>query len=143
MIKSLLLLLLVACSSISLPDSARLTQKTFSNPQEARNHIKNRFNYLHLLFEQSLDPYYGTPKWDAPCLAQNSIGPLLEKDGSIWFVSHMLTNENGDVGFCRGMPVEIILLHCPDEKKAFEIRCPPGDCEKIISCSLIPSNRSE
>ncbi len=134
MIKLFFFILLISCASKKLPVNARVTEKQFATSQEARNFVKNRFNYLKLLFEQSHDPYYNTPKWEADCLTHNQIGKIQEKEGSSWFISDLIVNQNGDVGFCSGTQTEITILHCPEEKKIYEIRCMPRECAAFISC---------
>lgn len=133
MIKYFFFFLLFSCATAKLPTTAKVTEKNFSTAEEARHFVKNRLTYLRLLFEQSFDPYYNTPKWDPACLVANQIGKLQEKNGSLWFVSRLFLNENGDVGFCSGKMTEITLLHCPGEKKTYEIHCLPGECGHLSS----------
>lgn len=108
MIKALFpLLLLAACSSMeslekkihgmqpiqmkSIPVASRL---------EAKKYIQNQRNYLVLLFEQSRDPYYGTPKWNAECLKANKIGEITDTPSYMIFSSRLFLDQQGAAGFC-------------------------------------------
>lgn len=144
MIKFLFLFLLFSCAhekKSNLPTDAQMTIKKFSSSKEARNQIRNKWNYLFLLFEQSHDPYYGTPKWPLPCLEQNKQGKLTEENGHSFFISTFLLNENKETGYCTGTPTEVIFLHCQDSLNVHEIHCRPGSC-KQLSMKDICSNHA-
>ncbi len=142
MIRILSLLILFSCAHkvVKLPADAKITAKPFSSAKEAKNNVKNKWNYFHFLFEQSHDPYYGTPKWTADCLAKNVQGKLIEHQGNTFFISQFLLNEKEEVGHCQGKATEVIFLHCQDSLNVQEIYCPPGTCASAIeshSCPLI------
>ncbi|MES2527251.1 MAG: hypothetical protein V4598_09190 [Bdellovibrionota bacterium] len=142
MIRILSLLFLFSCAHkvSTLPTEAKVTTRTFPSAKEARNNVRNKWNYIHFLFEQSHDPYYGTPKWPATCLAKNVQGKLTENQGNIFFISHFLLNEKDEVGHCQGKATEVIFLHCQDSLNVQEIHCAPGACASAFqsqSCPLI------
>lgn len=130
MIKIFFLFALFSCAheKKELPRDAQITKKNFSSAKEAKNHVRNRWNYLFLLFEQSHDPYYGTPKWSLPCLEKNKQGKLQEENGHTYFHSNFLLNEKNEPGHCTGKSTEVILLHCQDSLNVHEIFCSPGSC---------------
>lgn len=140
MIKLLSFLLLFSCAHgiKTLPPDAQVTTKKFASVKEARNHIRNRWNYLFLLFEQSHDPYYGTPKWPLPCLEKNKQGKLIEENGNLFFISQFLLDEKNEPGQCTGKSTEVIFMHCQDSLNVHEIHCTPGTCASLspeILCS--------
>ncbi len=142
MIRILFLLVLFSCAhqKKSLPSEAVISTKTFASAKEARNHVRNKWNYFFLLFEQSHDPYYGTPKWSPDCLAKNKQGKLTEGQGHFFFLSEFLLNESKEPGHCQGKATEVIFLHCQDSLNVFEIHCPPGACQSVFTsnpCALI------
>ncbi len=140
MIKIFILVLIVGCAheKVSLPESAKVFTKDFPSAKEAINSVINKRNYLQLLFEQSRDPYYGTPKWPEECLKQNTFDKLQHENGNSLFIAHLILNEKGDAGHCQGNETEIIYLHCKDEAKSHEIHCPPGSCQGILRGNPCP-----
>lgn len=142
MIRVLLLLMLSSCatSGSSLPENVTVISREHSSVKEARNFIRNKWNYLSLLFEQSYDPYYNTPRWPPACLRQNTIGKIEEQKPHSYFLSRFLLNERKEIGFCDGTETEVVFLHCENALKSYEIHCPPGTCGKVLKdkpCSLI------
>lgn len=67
---------------------------------EATKYIQNQRNYLVLLFEQSRDPYYGTPKWNEACLKANKIGEISDTPSHITLLSGLFLDKRGAPGFC-------------------------------------------
>ncbi len=143
MIKLLAFVFIIGCSSsrMALPPEASVMTKNHSSENEARNSVKNRWNYLFLLFEQSHDPYYGTPRWPVECLKKNTLGQLQETNGNVFFHSRFLLNERKEAGFCEGQDTDVIYLHCKNELVSYEIHCPPGRCEKFFKENVCPLNR--
>lgn len=133
MIRILSLLLLFNCAheKKAVPADMQITTKKFSSAKEAKNFVRNRWNYIFLLFEQSHDPYYGTPKWSLPCLEQNKQGKLIEENGHTFFLSTFLLNEKNEPGQCTGKSTEVIFLHCQDSLNVHEIHCSPGNCVSL------------
>lgn len=140
MIRIIFLIVIFSCAhrNVSLPAAAKVTTKIFSSPREAKNNVRNKWNYFFLLFEQSHDPYYGTPKWSLDCLAKNKQGKLTENNGNTFFVSEFLLNESGDPGNCRGKATEVIFLHCQDSLNVHEIHCAPGSCLSVFTSNPCP-----
>jgi hypothetical protein len=108
--KNLLILgtfvLLASCSSVSLEKQLKdvpgtITHKRILPEAEARKKIMSHRNYLHFLFEQSRDPYYGTPKWSEECLTANQIGQVIEDKNQIALISELFLNSQGDAGYCN------------------------------------------
>lgn len=86
--------------SYILQDGSAQHQKIrVKDKTEARRIIHNKYNYLKILFEQSVDPYYGQPKWSASCLAENNIGSVVENDVVIFNLSSLVLKD-GKEGFC-------------------------------------------
>lgn len=141
MIKFILFAFIISCSTSprgSLPQEASVLKKNHSSVKEARNYIRNKWNYIYLLFEQSHDPYYGTPRWSQECLKNNTLGKVRENNGNIFFVSRFLLNDKKEPGFCEGIDTEVIHLHCANDLATYEIHCAPGNCEKIIKSNPCP-----
>lgn len=134
------LFVLFACAtqSAQLPTSAAVKTKTFASAKEAKNFVRNKWNYLQILFEQSRDPYYGTPRWPEECLKQHVFGKLQEKGQATYFVSRLLLNSEKAPGDCRGTPADVIYLHCGEESVVREIVCAPDSCRGFLSGKLCP-----
>ncbi len=141
MISLLIFLSLFSCAhqKSALPEHARITTKKFPSAKDAKNNLRNRWNYLFLLFEQSHDPYYGTPKWSVACLEKNKQGKLTEDSGNTFFVSQFLLNEKHEPGHCTGASTEVILLHCKNSLNVHEIHCTPGNCASFSPTNLCSS----
>lgn len=143
MTKFLPLLFLFACASSApratkLPAGAVVVTKSFSTPVEAKNFIRNKWNYINILFEQSHDPYYGTPRWPEDCLKRHEFGKITEASGNSFFLSRLLLNAKNEPGDCQGHPSDVIYLNCKDEALVHEIICPPGTCANLISDNPCP-----
>lgn len=136
MIKTVLLLLLTACASGEKPVAGiERHQRKFSTPNEAQNFISNKARYLTLLFEQSHDPYYNTPKWSEDCLARNQIGKVENRNGHVVFRSRLLLDSQGEAGNCNGKPMDVIYVQCGDIPIVTELRCFPTTCDSGNYCS--------
>ncbi len=136
MIRFFLTFLIISCatpSKTTLPEAAEFIIKDFTSPKEAQNFIKNKLNYFSLLFEQSHDPYYGTPKWPHDCLKTNNFSKIREDSGNLLFDSQLFLNDKKEVGFCEGNLRDVIFLHCKDEPRVLEIICPAGTCRNVPS----------
>lgn len=142
MIRILLSLILISCASppqkVFFPAGAVINVKEFSSTKEARNFVKNKWNYLTLLFEQSFDPYYGTPKWSPECLKKNELSPVRDSAGNLFFDSQLFLNEEHEAGFCQGALREVIYLQCKDESRVYEIVCALGSCRQRLSQNPCP-----
>lgn len=119
-----LLILLVSCSSVK---QGRLLKETpVASAKEARHHIQNKLNFLTMLFAQSRDPYYGTPKWTLDCLKENKIGQLEETKNGIQAISELYLGSDGSPGFCPGSPEatksSLVYVYCFDQDSLWEIR---------------------
>lgn len=141
MTKLFFLFLLFSCATArktSFPENAEIKVREFSSPKEAQNFIRNKSNYLKLLFEQSFDPYYGTPKWPLDCLAKNKISGVEEAQGNVFFSSELIQNPSGEAGFCEGNLRDVIFLQCKDEPRVYEINCPVGTCRNVLAGNPCP-----
>ncbi len=140
MIKLIPLLILFSCSTpvVTLPQNAKISTKSFSSPGEAKNFIRNKWNYINILFEQSRDPYYGTPRWPEECLAKHEFGKIQEKFGNTFFSSRLLLNAKNEPGDCQGKPYDVVQLHCKDEAVTHEIICPVGECSVFTEKNPCP-----
>lgn len=95
---------------------------------EAATVIGNKVRWLGFLFEQSRDPYYGTEKWSAPCLAANRIGARRTIPGGTVSLSRLLMNQQRRPGYCptaRDATDHILLyVHCAGEAGIRELTVP-------------------
>ena len=142
MIKLFILSLLISCASSlekKLPANTTVITKEHASAKEARNFVRNKWNYLFLLFEQSHDPYYGTPRWQEECLKKNTIGKIHENKGNLAFLSRFLLDEKKEPGHCEGVDTEVIFLYCANQSVSYEIHCLPGTCEKVFKSDIICS----
>lgn len=107
---------------------------------QARSIIQNHLNFLHLLFEQSQDPYYNVPKWTAECLEENKIGPLTESEKSVQAISVLYVNSLNEVGQCsrspRTFPAYVIYIYCNKTHEVREIKYPVGNQKDPKSINL-------
>jgi hypothetical protein len=129
-----LLLLSASCAS-HIPYAQRVAnapgvfikERPVQDLKQARHHIQNKVNFIKFTFEQSRDPYYGTPKWSDGCLKANKIGAIKETSKSIQVRSTLYLNESGEVG------------HCPENEKASEYLVSYYYCEgsgKVVEASV-------
>lgn len=143
MIRIFFFAFILSCASVpkkSPPPGAFVLTKTHTTEKDARNSIRNKWNYIFLLFEQSHDPYYGTPKWSPECLKNNSLGKIKETNGNVFFLSRLILNDSKEPGHCVGTDTTVIFLHCARELKTYEIHCSPGTCEKSFEINPCPLN---
>lgn len=131
MIKFLFFFLLVACSStpvtkkVAESENSIIKEIKVSSRSEAKKYIQNQRNYLVLLFEQSRDPYYGTPKWNEHCLRDNRIGKVEETSEAVYLSSRLFLNKEGSPGFCYGGEARYgqhIVLYCEGSDKILDMR---------------------
>jgi hypothetical protein len=127
------LLLLVSCSSSktnwnNLKNEANYRAKLIpvNSRDEARKVINNKVNFIKMLFEQSKDPYFGTPRWSNYCLEINKIGTVTESTKGIQAISVLVLNQTGDPGYCNDRPDQarsrLIYLYCDGMDNVMEIK---------------------
>lgn len=140
MIRLLAFLLFTACSSqvVTIPHDAKVTTKTFASVTEAKNYVKNKWNYINILYEQSRDPYYGTPRWPEECLKKHQFGKVMEKHGNTFFLSHLLLNQKDEPGDCQGREADVAYLQCKGQTSVHEIICRPGECSALLEGNACP-----
>lgn len=126
--KSLIILFLVygCASKQKLSDIAKEDERfklnTFAikDESEAATRIQNRLTYLKLLFEQSRDHYFETPKWEEHCFQDNRPGKLERNGKIIYSVSRLYFDSRKIEGFCSDKPYAYpgysVDVFCPDEK---------------------------
>ena len=143
MIKLFPLLFLFSCSTsvVSIPKDAKVTSKTFSSPAEARNFVRNKWNYINILYEQSRDPYYGTPRWPEECLKRHEFGKISDHFGNTFFLSRLLLNDKDEPGDCNGKAADVAYLQCKDESSVREIICRPGECAHLLRGNPCPEKK--
>lgn len=131
MIRYLPLFLLIACSSTPIARKIReshnpiIKEVNVSSRVEAKKYIHNQRNYLVLLFEQSRDPYYGTPKWNEHCLRDNRIGDVEETKEAIFLSSRLFLNQEGSAGFCFGGDAKYgqhVIIYCEGSEKVLDMK---------------------
>lgn len=98
---------------------------------EARKYIQNQRNYLVLLFEQSRDPYYGTPKWNEACLKANKIGEITDTPSHITLSSRLFLDKQGAPGFCFEDASVVygqqVLVYCEGDKVVRDLKFRTSD----------------
>lgn len=105
-------------SSLAGREQTLFSQKV-TNSEEAEQIMIKKLNYFRALFEQSFDPYYGTPKWDEKCLEENTILPI-EKTSRAYILAMKLNlNDKAEAGFCsvrfgsgQYLLSHVIYYHC-------------------------------
>ena len=133
MIKIFILFLLSACASSGsvsfdpIPNGTKyeLKHQDVSSDKEAIGILTNKRNFLLSLFEQSVDPYYGTPRWQESCLKENVIGEIQKTDKGIFFASRLTLNAEKNPGFCfssmrmheKFAQYHVVHFHCFLQKK--------------------------
>ncbi len=65
--------------------------------------LETEHKYLEALFEQSYDPYYGTPKWSHECLSENIIEPIKRTQKGIFLITTLHYNREKKPGFCSSL----------------------------------------
>ena len=127
------LLLLFACSTSksnlkTFKNEANYQEKLIpvSSKEEARKVINNKVNFLKMLFEQSKDPYFGTPRWSDHCLSINKVGSVTESQKGIQAISVLILDHTGEPGFCNDKRNEaqsrLIYLYCDGMNNVLEIK---------------------
>jgi len=99
---------LVSCGSLSGQSlrsqlrtaEAKISVEPVESSKAAEHLITNRLNFLKALFEQSIDPYFGTARWSPECLAANKIGEVKQTARGLVVVSELLLNQEFAPGFC-------------------------------------------
>lgn len=132
MIKLLpLFCLLLACASkksidqVSSPVPPVIKRISVASTAEAKKYIQNQRNFLVLLFEQSRDPYYGTPKWSEDCLKQNQIGDIRETETYIALQAKLILRYM-EPGYCatdgRNKPGVQFIYFCKNTNEVVNLR---------------------
>ena len=131
MIKYLPILFIFACShtpitkKVSEAERPMIKEVPVSSRGEAKKYIHNQRNFLVLLFEQSRDPYYGTPKWKDDCLMDNRIGDVTETKEAVYLSSRLFLNNEGSPGYCFGGEARYgqqIVLYCEGSDKVLDMK---------------------
>jgi hypothetical protein len=119
---------LAGCASPSaLPLGLQVTTTDFASEQEASAYLGHQQKYFQLTFEQSHDPYYGTPRWSEDCLRDNQIGSIEKKGGHELIVSQFYYR--GAIGFCK-QDVQVSLL------RYVLVKCQGKAQVKLILCGV-------
>lgn len=112
-----------------------------TNLSEATKIITLKTNYMRLLFEQTHEPTFGTPKWSEDCLKANKIGEAIAADEQIFNISELFVHFNGSLGHCEAGPkifkAHHVLVYCPIYKEVIEYKFsydPTLNFEKIDLC---------
>ncbi len=84
--------------------------------------IRRRQRYLEILYEQSIEPYYGTPKWPEACLRETQIGKIVNGLA----VSMLYLDAKGNPGGCPGTEgsrkIFMVMVYCPEKKSVRELQ---------------------
>jgi hypothetical protein len=122
---SFAMLLIVGCASVaSPPTNAIIRHIPVDSSEQAKKIIENHVRYLRMLFEQSRDPYYGTPKWSEECLKANVVGERMNAGSSFSSASTLILDSKGTPGHCKGESHRVIMLFCSGAKEVQEIKIP-------------------
>jgi hypothetical protein len=112
-----------------------------SSRAEALKYFHNQRNYLVLLFEQSRDPYYGTPKWTDECIKSNVLGRVTETSNMISMISNLYLDKDGNPGLCPESKLAIkshfILIFCEGSSEVLNLKFPTApeiNLEKYQFC---------
>jgi hypothetical protein len=108
---------------------------------EAKKVINLKTSYMRLLFEQSHEPVFGTPKWTDECIKANNIGDAHIDGEEIYAISELFVHFNGSLGHCHEGPrvfkAHHILVYCPVYKEVIEYKFslnPTLNFQKIDLC---------
>jgi len=107
-----------------MPESAAVRRIPVDSKDQAKKVIENHVRYLRLLFEQSRDPYYGTPKWSDECLKANEIGESAAAGAALLSVSNLILDSKSQPGHCKGVSHTVVMLYCDGQKEVQEIKIP-------------------
>ena len=122
-----------ACAMGGRPDLAMVPGAVVNaipvaSDDEAVKVIDNKVRWLGFLFEQSRDPYYGTEKWSAECLAANQIGARRKIKGGALSLSRVVLDANRRPGLCPGASKSgagvLLYLHCASDPMVREVTVP-------------------
>lgn len=107
---------------------AKIKKIPVSDRGQAEKVINIRLQFLKLLFEQSIDPYYNTPKWTPACLAENKIGEVEKFSNGAQLVSELYINLVDQTGFCSSnvtaRKAKVIYVYCEPSAEVIEITLP-------------------
>lgn len=104
----------------------QITQ-TVSNREEAEQIIRRKASYYQSLFEQSFDPYYGTPKYKEDCLKENLVGSIQVTKQSSLLVMRLALDSKYEAGFCTSSSNPAVTLfhmvyyHCHQSKEVHRL----------------------
>ncbi len=108
---------------------------------EAKKAMLKEYNFLKLLFVESRDPYYGTPKWGEKCLADNTF-EYKEENGMIALKTNLYIDSSRKPGFCSGKAEYFrsneLMLYCGDAHFYWKIRFPQDKNYPLSSEVLCP-----
>ena len=111
-----------------------------SNLDEAKKVMGNKVNFLKMLFEQTIDPYFGTPKWSPACLEINKVGEVLEITKGIQSTSDIILNPGGDPGYCLDKtvykPSYVVYFYCEGMTGVTEIKFSKVEGEEKLPGNL-------
>lgn len=146
LLKILFSFVFAACSSTGRAPAPSLqtaltgrAQNIISQPvseiAEAEAILNRKKNYFRALFEQSFDPYYGTPKFDEQCLKENTIGEIFKTSGGIFLPMVLALDSKFEAGFCtssKSLPISLnhmIYFFCSSSKSVNRliVATKPGD----------------
>lgn len=91
-----------------------------------------------MLFEQSRDPYYGTPKWPEECLKANVIGERKSVGAALISVSQLVLDSKGLPGHCAGTSHTVVMLYCDGQSVIQELKIPNPPPAGFNPVSLCP-----
>ncbi|MCE3011618.1 MAG: hypothetical protein LW878_01005 [Proteobacteria bacterium] len=118
----MMFLLLYACSAPKPKTVVDLNQRlsgrsltTMSQPvtgsAEAEEIMNRKQSYHQSLFEQSFDPYYGTPRYDEACLKENFVGNVMKTNRVVVLPMTLALNQSFEPGFCTNSTTQSSSLH--------------------------------
>jgi len=89
---------------------------------QARLVIANRHQYLKDFFTQSIDPYFGTPRWTEECLQRNRIGKVEAHGNQISLTSSLTFDSRFNFGSCgqSARPGLQIYIYCENAASVIE-----------------------
>lgn len=115
-------------STIKSNPKIKIKVHDIHTPKDAQYFIQNQLNFLGLLFQQSRDPYYGTPKWSEKCLKENVIGKIKHSPDGFWVESVLYLDASGFPGHCSetmgATESVLIFVFCQKEANLLEIKYP-------------------
>lgn len=106
-----------------------------SGASEAEEILNRKYKYHQLLFEQSFDPYYGTPRFDEACLKENVVSKVIKSNRALILPMTLALNSQHEAGFCSGSSTQLsslfhmIYYHClgTDSVTRIVLAAKPGD----------------